>query len=189
MIDSRILATLKSRNENPGYSVLITGYDNIEDCNQEKLVIHLHQINKSLDDLENLPGVTILDKDFIIESGMDYDTINNAIKSTMIGYSNYNGAIRKPNTSENNLLSNYIEMVDTQLKDTITINFNRGYTKMPSIIPTIDNKYKNYYKNYSFEFITDDNDLYTGVTIIFNKLKRKKIYPNINFTIIGDAIE
>lgn len=188
MIDSRILTTLKSRNENPGYSILITGYDNSEDCNQEKLVIHLHQINKSLNELENLEGVTILSKDLTIESNMDYDTINNAIKTTLIGYSNYNGALPKPNLSEENLLNYYIEMVDTELQETIKINFNRSYGKMPQIIPTIEKKYKSYYKSYDVEFITANN-LYTGVVITFNKLKRKKVYPNINFTIIGDVVK
>ena len=188
MIDSRILTTLKSRNENPGYSILITGYDNSEDCNQEKLVIHLHQINKSLNELENLEGAVILSKDLTIESNMDYDSINNAIKTTLIGYSNYNGAIPKPNLSEGDLLNYYIEMVDTELKDIIKIEFNRNYSKMPQIIPTIDKKYKSYYKSYDTEFIVKNN-LYTGVIITFNKLKRKKIYPNINFTIIGDAVQ
>ena len=163
MIDSRILTTLKSRNENPGYSILITGYDNSEDCNQEKLVIHLHQINKSLNELENLEGAVILSKDLTIESNMDYDSINNAIKTTLIGYSNYNGAIPKPNLSEGDLLNYYIEMVDTELKDIIavqrntvidtnavTITYGNTSTKLKAVLKDI---YGNPIDNASVKFV------------------------------------
>ena len=189
MIDSKILNLLKSRNENPGYCVLITDYENTEDCNQEKLVIKLHQVNKTLSEIEDVPGARVLEKELIIESNMDYDVDNQAIRTRLIGYSNYNGAITPTEESEDDIMSNYVEMVDTILQDEINIEFNRPYVNMPAIIPTIDKKYKSYYKNYDTEFIIDEEtNQYTGVTITFNKLKRKKIYPTINFTIIGDII-
>lgn len=189
MIDSKILNLLKSRNENPGYSILITGYENTEDCNQEKLIIKLHQVNKTLSEIEDVPGARVLEKELIIESNMDYDVDNQAIRTRLIGYSNYNGAIQPTEESEDDIMSNYVEMVDTILQDEINIEFNRPYVNMPAIIPTIDKKYKSYYKNYDTEFIIDEEtNQYTGVTITFNKLKRKKIYPTINLTIIGDTI-
>lgn len=189
MIDSKILNLLKSRNLNPGYSILITDYENTEDCNQEKLIIKLHQVNKTLSEIEDVPGARVLEKELIIESNMDYDVDNQAIRTRLIGYSNYNGAIQPTEESEDDIMSNYVEMVDTILQDEINIEFNRPYVNMPAIIPTIDKKYKSYYKNYDTEFIIDEEtNQYTGVTITFNKLKRKKIYPTINLTIIGDTI-
>lgn len=189
MIDSKILNHLKSRNQNPGYSILITDYENTEDCNQEKLIIKLHQVNKTLSEIEDVPGARVLEKELIIESNMDYDVDNQAIRTRLIGYSNYNGAIQPTEESEDDIMSNYVEMVDTILQDEINIEFNRPYVNMPAIIPTIDKKYKSYYKNYDTEFIIDEEtNQYTGVTITFNKLKRKKIYPTINLTIIGDTI-
>lgn len=189
MIDSKILNHLKSRNQNPGYSILITDYENTEDCNQEKIIIKLHQVNKTLSEIEDVPGARVLEKELIIESNMDYDVDNQAIRTRLIGYSNYNGAIQPTEESEDDIMSNYVEMVDTILQDEINIEFNRPYVNMPAIIPTIDKKYKSYYKNYDTEFIIDEEtNQYTGVTITFNKLKRKKIYPTINLTIIGDTI-
>ena len=189
MIDSKILNLLKSRNQNPGYSILITDYENTEDCNQEKLIIKLHQVNKTLSEIEDVPGARVLEKELIIESNMDYDVDNQAIRTRLIGYSNYNGAIQPTEESEDDIMSNYVEMVDTILQDEINIEFNRPYVNMPAIIPTIDKKYKSYYKSYDTEFIIDEEtNQYTGVTITFNKLKRKKIYPTINLTIIGDTI-
>lgn len=189
MIDSKILNLLKSRNQNPGYSVLITDYENTEDCNQEKLIIKLHQVNKTLSEIEDVPGARVLEKELIIESNMDYDVDNQAIRTRLIGYSNYNGAIQPTEESEDDIMSNYVEMVDTILQDEINIEFNRPYVNMPAIIPTIDKKYNSYYKSYDTEFIIDEEtNQYTGVTITFNKLKRKKIYPTINLTIIGDTI-
>lgn len=189
MIDSKILNHLKSRNLNPGYSILITDYENTEDCNQEKLIIKLHQVNKTLSEIEDVPGARVLEKELIIESNMDYDVDNQAIRTRLIGYSNYNGAIQPTEESEDDIMSNYVEMVDTILQDEINIEFNRPYVNMPAIIPTIDKKYKSYYKSYDTEFIIDEEtNQYTGVTITFNKLKRKKIYPTINLTIIGDTI-
>ena len=189
MIDSKILNLLKSRNQNPGYSILITDYENTEDCNQEKLVIKLHQINKTLSEIEDVPGARVLEKELIIESNMDYDVDNQAIRTRLIGYSNYNGAIQPTEESEDDIMSNYVEMVDTILQDEINIEFNRPYVNMPAIIPTIDKKYKSYYKSYDTEFIIDEEtNQYTGIIITFNKLKRKKIYPTINLTIIGDTI-
>lgn len=189
MIDSKILNHLKSRNQNPGYSILITDYENTEDCNQEKIIIKLHQVNKTLSEIEDVPGARVLEKELIIESNMDYDVDNQAIRTRLIGYSNYNGAIQPTEESEDDIMSNYVEMVDTILQDEINIEFNRPYVNMPAIIPTIDKKYKSYYKSYDTEFIIDEEtNQYTGVTITFNKLKRKKIYPTINLTIIGDTI-
>lgn len=192
MIDSRILNTLKSRNENPAYSILITGYDVKNDCNQEKLVIHLHQINKSLNEIENMTNANIIKKDFIINSDIDYDSTNNALKSTLIGYINNYGSIKPPSNEINNYANHYIEMIETELKSEIEINFNHEYQYMPSIIPTIPSKYKSYYKDYDIEFIIktteEEEELYTGVKIIFNRLKRKNNYPLINIAIIGDAI-
>ena len=189
MIDSKILNLLKSRNQNPGYSILITDYENTEDCNQEKLIIKLHQVNKTLSEIEDVPGARVLEKELIIESNMDYDVDNQAIRTRLIGYSNYNGAIQPTEESEDDIMSNYVEMVDTILQDEINIEFNRPYVNMPAIIPTIDKKYKSYYKSYDTEFIIDEEtNQYTGVTITFNKLKRKIIYPTINLTIIGDTI-
>ena len=170
MIDSRILNTLKSRNENPAYSILITGYQTMEDCNQEKLVIKLHQINKSLNQIENLSGVNILEKELVIQSDMDYDEENQAFKSTLIGFTNYQGGVPKPNNNINNYANHYVEIIETELKSEIEIMFNRGYTSIPSIIPTIDLKYKSYYQSYDIEFI-EENSKYVGVKILFNKLQ------------------
>lgn len=187
MINSKTLSTLKSRNENPAYTILITGYDTKEDCSQEQLIIHLHQINKSLAQIENLSNINILSKDLIIQSDMDYDEVNQAFKNTLTGYSNFNGALPKPNSDIINYGSHYIETIETELKSEIQINFNHQYNATPGVIPTIDAKYKSYYKSYDIEFIKNQAETkYIGVIIKFNKLKRKNNYPLINITIIGD---
>ena len=203
MIDSRILQALKSRNENPAYSILITGYETKNDCNQEKLIIQLHQINKSLREIENMSqDVNVLKKELVIQSDMDYDTKNNAISSSLIGFTNYKGRVKVPsNTASSGIIedgvligpedtgdffSHHVEMIETPLEKEITIEFTRVYKQMPSIIPTIEKKYQTYYKSYSIEFTKNDANRYTGVTITFNSLKRKNIYPNINIVIIGD---
>lgn len=184
MLDPRILANFKSRNENPAYSILITGYDEKTDCSQEKLIIHTHQIDKSIEEIEH--NANVLSKDLIIQSDMDYDKDNNAFKSTLIGYTNYNGTVRPSTVNISNIMSHYIEAIDTILSETITITFKRTYTKMPHVIPTIDAKYQSYYKSFNTSFIQDEDENYTGVIITFNKLKRKQQYPIINFVIIGD---
>lgn len=188
MIDSRILNNLKSRNENPAYCVLITGYETQDDCSQEKLIIHLHQINKSLSQIENLSGINILEKDLIIQSDMDYDDINKSFKNTLKGFSNYNGGLPKPSTNITNYPSHYVEMIETELKSEIHIEFNRPYTNVPAIIPTIDVKYKSYYTSYDVELLQNNGNKYIGVIIRFKKLKRKNNYPLINITIIGDKM-
>lgn len=205
MIDSRILHALKSRNANPGYSILITDYEVKEDCSQEKLIITLHQINKSLRDIETMDeNVSVLKKELVIQSDMDYDSENNAIKTTLTGFSNYkskvdipkktddlsiieNGTIIAPEYDDD-IFSHKIEMIETPLRKEIFIDFAASYTITPAIIITIDKKYKSYYKNYDIEFQQNQKSQYTGATITFNKLKRKQSYPNINITIIGDKI-
>ena len=188
MIDSRILKSLQSRSTNPAYSVIITGFDTQSDCSQEKLIIHLHQINKSLEYIENLPGVTLISRDFVIKS--DIDLKDEALLCTLDGY--INDKLRLQPDPENHLAtltSNYIEAVDTTLQSEITLNFENTYTKMPHVILTIDKKYQSYYYSYSTEFITDSDGKYTGVIITFDRLKRKQVYPIINIAIIGDTIE
>ena len=188
MIDSRILKSLQSRSTNPAYSVIITGFDTQSDCSQEKLIVHLHQINKSLEYIENLPGVSVVSKDFIIKS--DIDLKDEALLCTLDGYTNYNGSVNPETESElTALTSNYVEAVDTTLQREITLKFEKAYTQMPHVILTIDEKYQSYYYSYSTEFITDTDGKYTGVTITFDRLKRKQVYPIINIAIIGDAIE
>lgn len=187
MIDSRILKSLQSRSTNPAYSVLITGFDTQTDCNQEKLIVHLHQINKSLEYIENLSGVSVISKDFVIKS--DIDLKDETLACTLDGYTNYKGTVQ-PNTEAglNALTSNFVEAVDVTLQNSITLNFQHKYTKMPHVILTIDSKYESYYSSYSTTFITDDDGLYSGVTVTFNRLKRKQVYPTINIAIIGDTI-
>lgn len=189
MIDPRILNTLKSRNQNPAYSILITGYETKDDCSQEKLIIHLHQINKSINEIENLNGINILEKDLIIQSDMDYDEVHKSFKNTLKGFSNYYGKLPKPNPNIVNYPSHHVEMIETELKSEVYIKFNHEYSSVPAVIPTIDVKYKSYYTSYDVDFVKNKLGKYIAVRILFKKLKRKNNYPLINITVIGDKID
>lgn len=92
--------------------------------------------------------------------------------------------------------THYIEMIETPLNKEILINFNYSYSKIPSVIINIDEKYEGLYKSYSTDYITETGDEYNlnentqfiGVKITFNNLKVRKSYPLIKITIIGDSI-
>lgn len=83
------------------------------------------------------------------------------------------------------LTSQKVESIVTKLQKEIELSFNNKYKKIPAVILTID-KDNQVYSNYSLKFIQDDDLNYTGVKILFEKIKRKKDYGDINITIIGE---
>ena len=104
----------------------------------------------------------------------------------------FNGIITKKDSPTNtqqleNPSSHYVEMIKTSLRKEINITFERSYVEMPAITVNIDKENETLYRDFSTKYIKDSSNNYVGVTITFNYLKSKRIYPTINILIIGDA--
>lgn len=80
-----------------------------------------------------------------------------------------------------------IECINFELSSKIDIDFFNKYITLPGIVLTIDKKNKKY-TSYDTIFKTNELGQYTGVTIIFNNLKRIREPIEVNAIIIGDEI-
>lgn len=186
MISENILRSLSSKSGDPAYTLIITGYETGEDCNSEYIKIKMHQINKGLDVVE--AGLSPISKELIIKGVLDIDDENIFI-TKLIGTSNIKS--NKEVLSEmESINSHYIECVVTNIAKEIEIKFNRNYNSIPNINITMDNMTSgNLFSDYECDFDSHKkNNKYTGVTIKFNKLRKKSSYPEINILIIGDKI-
>lgn len=130
---------------------------------------------------KKIKNVELLINDSLISSTIDHKNqiivpINNPDDETTfkISYTLYD-----------DLTSQKIESIVTELQKEIELSFNNKYKKIPAIILTID-KDNQVYSNHSLKFTQDDNLNYTGVKILFENIKRKKNYGDINITIIGE---
>ena len=110
MISPNILNILKSTYEDPSYSVIITGYEQEEDCNKDKTTLIVEQVNpnlyqiienkeKIIEQLRNtlkennieIPASNelfvnnIVQRRFTIESGLDFDINTSMFTSKLIG--------------------------------------------------------------------------------------------------------
>lgn len=186
MISENILRSLTSKEGDPAYTLLVTGYETGEDCNSEFIKIKMHQINKGINFVET--GLTPISKELIIRGALDVDKENELFITKLIGTSHIKTS-KEMITEMESINSHYIECVVTNLADTIEIKFNQNYNHIPNINITIDKKNKNLFSDYDCDFDSHiiDNK-YTGVTITFNKLRKKSTYPEINILIIGDKI-
>lgn len=185
MIDSKILNSLTSKENDISYALLITGYEQAETCNSESIKIKMHQIDKKISAIE--AGTNPVEKTLTIQSALDFDEELGLFTTKLIGNSNIKGrvnAIAEGNTYN----SHSMEMVNAELDDSIEIEFIEPFTHIPSINMTMDTKTRNLFYNYNYDFEShkDENNKYAGVTINFTKLRRKTNYPEINILIIGD---
>lgn len=185
MIDSKILNSLTSKENDISYALLITGYEQAETCNSESIKIKMHQIDKKISAIES--GTNPVEKTLTIQSALDFDEELGLFTTKLIGNSNIKGrvnAIAEGNTYN----SHSMEMVNAELNDSIEIKFIEPFTHIPSINMTMDTKTRNLFYNYNYDFEShkDENNKYAGVTINFTKLRRKTNYPEINILIIGD---
>lgn len=185
MIDDRILKELTSRDGDIGYSLLITKFTQDDECNSENITITMHQVDKSPSEIEQNSNAVV--KELNIASVLDYDKTTNLFCTKLIGKTNHrNRAIIMDESETYN--SHYIEMVVTALQPTIEIEFTKPFTNLPSINITMDSQTKRLFKEYSYDF-QQENDVYTGVTITFTKVRHRTVYPDINILIIGDKID
>lgn len=186
MIDSKILKSLTSRENDIAFTLLIVGYEQKTECNSESIEIKMHQVNRRISEIEN--GLTPIEKTLKIQSALDFDDENNLFITKLIGSSNIKGAIDSIEEA-NTYNSHEMEMVIANLADEIEISFINPFESIPSINITMDAKTQQLFNDYSCDFESHiENDLYTGVTIKFTKLRKKTVYPEINILIIGDAI-
>lgn len=83
----------------------------------------------------------------------------------------------------------YVEICDTSMASQINVTFNKKFKTIPNINITNDNEDGKYYSGYTCNFIKDVNtDLYTGVTIYLENLRKKSSYPNISIAIMGGDV-
>lgn len=184
MIDSKILKSLTSKENDIAFTLLIVGYEQKTECNSESIEIEMHQVNKRISEIEN--GLTPIEKTLKIQSALDFDNENNLFTTKLIGSSNIKGPVESVEEG-NTYNSHKMEMVVANLAEEIDISFVNSFTHIPNINITMDTKTQQLFNDYSYDFEIE-NDLYTGVTINFTKLRKKTVYPEINILIIGDAI-
>ena len=187
MINENILKLFKSHTKSPYFSIIITDIQQTEECGQEGIKFTVHQINKSINELEL--GANIVSRDLHVVSSLDLDE-NNLYKTKLIGYSSNEKKI-KSETGESGIFSHSIEVLDTILQKEIQIKFNKKYEEKPKIITNIEKKYESLYRSISIESITekiDGKEYYVGANITFNNLKTRIEYPEISIIIIGDVI-
>ena len=79
-----------------------------------------------------------------------------------------------------------MESITTNFEKEMEISFNNRYKKLPAIIITADDNNKSF-SGYSLYFSQDENNNYIGVKIIFENVRRRKNYEDINITIIGSG--
>ena len=102
----------------------------------------------------------------------------------------FNGIITKKEAPTNtqqleNPSSHYVELIRTNLRKEINIDFEKEYIDMPAITVNIDKENESLYRDFSTKYIKS-NEKYIGANITFNYLKSKRVYPTINILIIGD---
>lgn len=187
MISENILKSLSSRSGDPAYTLVVTGYETGDDCNSEFIKIKMHQLNKGIDVIEN--GFSPISKELIIKGVLDFDEEEGTFIAKLAGTSNIKSN-KEILPDIENINSHYIECVVTNIDKTLEIEFNRPYESIPSINITMDSSTnKNLFSNYECDFSKyRSNNQYHGVTITFNKLRKKSVYPEINILIIGDKI-
>lgn len=88
MIDPNILNVLKSKLDDPSYSVIIQGFDQPTFCNREELQMIVHQVNPNVFDIINKKDTIIQTlKQLLIDNNIEipnqYDlSINNIVQKT-----------------------------------------------------------------------------------------------------------
>lgn len=90
-------------------------------------------------------------------------------------------------TYHDDITNKFIECINFELTQEITIDFLNTYKSLPGLILTIDKQNKKY-SSYDTVFKTNNLDEYIGVTITFNNLKRLREPIEVNAIIIGDDI-
>ncbi len=186
MIDSKILKSLTSKENDIAFTLLIVGYEQKTECNSESIEIKMHQVNKRISEIED--GLTPIEKTLKIQSALDFDDENNLFTTKLIGSSNIKGPVESIEEG-NTYNSHKMEMVVANLAEEIDISFVNSFTHIPNINITMDTKTQQLFNDYSYDFESHiEDDLYTGVTINFAKLRKKTVYPEINILIIGDTI-
>ena len=117
----------------------------------------------------------------------DVYTMDDVVKNKVKIYLNnefylYSFSIRY--TLKKDLFEQKIESIITPLKKNISLEFANKYSKIPSVIITVDEDNKKY-SSYNTSFLMDMDGNYSGVDITFNSLRRQRFYDDINITIIG----
>lgn len=182
MINSNLIEEFKPKSGNGiNYFFIISEIEQPDSiCNQDSIVFTLNKINLPLSYIN--PKDNTLTKKFTITSNVNLDKNGNYF-SKLIGYTNTIN--EKPPEKEE--IFREIEIVQTKLQKEIEIDFVNVYSQIPSVIINIDKEYESLYRTYSTEY-KKDRDKYIGVKIIFNNLKTKTKYPDININIIGNII-
>lgn len=83
----------------------------------------------------------------------------------------------------------HVEILRTFLKQEINVTFEYPYDEKPGIWVNIEKKFESLYRTYSLEYSQDINNRYNKVKIIFNSLKIRSAYPEINIIVVGDEID
>ena len=201
MINENILSLFKSHNGDPSFSIIITDIKQSQECNQDILEITVNQVDKPLDNI--LSNGNVFSKKLTIQSNLSLND-DDLYKTELIGYISEEKKIN-PTETEPGILSHSIEILDTKLKDKISIEYNKKYKNKPKIIPNIDKESDSLFRKYIINHITEKKiekvtktingnsqsfeeevTYYTGVEIEFIGLKKKYDYPIIGIIIIGD---
>lgn len=174
MISQRILNLFKEHTTSPQYRVEILDIKNNElSCGQESITLTVKQIYGNGNSIQ---------RDLIIYSdfNIDFDGSYISVLNGYIGNETYS----ETNTEKQS--SHYIEVVNTILQKTVDITFNQPYENQPFYYVINDKKYESLYKDTSVTYIQNEEELYSGMQIVFNHLKTRQSYPEIGILIIGD---
>ena len=118
------------------------------------------------------------------ESYTENDIEENQIKIPYNNEFEYN--INISYTFKEDVASHLMESITTNFEKEMEISFNNRYKKLPAIIITADDNNKSF-SGYSLYFSQDENNNYIGVKILFENVRRRKNYEDINITIIGSG--
>lgn len=150
----------------------------------------------------------------IVIDGVEHTGIvtNNIFKATIENIHTGSHTFEINYDLDNDIISKNIEMIVTPIDKTINIRFKKHYYEIPFVHVTIDERNQSLYTNYTTAFqgkyscpncghihhgieppkicpscggSVFNLDVYTGVRLTFNGLKRRAVYPNINVTVIG----
>lgn len=191
MISEKILNLFKTREDGISgtkeYVILITDMKNSsKSCDQESLIIETEELripkenieklrdtyNKKTRELEIISGINVN------SDGMYYGKLMAFINNT-----------DEEDYETNELLSHDISIVKATLANEINIEFENSFEEEPIIHITIDKQYESLYRDWSTEFIKDENKKISGVKLVFKSLKTRQAYPNIGVIIIGEKNE
>lgn len=185
MINKNILSMFMSHLDNPSFSIVITDIKQEENCGQESICFTVHQIDKSLSELEENANIT--ERTLTIRSELGVDE-RNLYKTKLLGYISNEEKITPDKPT-----SKIIEFLDTTLTNEVNVEFSNEYKEKPTILINIEKEYESFYKNTIIDYITEerlvDEDkvtYYTGANITFKGLKRKSYYPIINIIVSGE---